>query len=232
MASFPKALPHGPLTEVFPDVFLVIGGFRVGPGARITRNMTVVRSGGELVILNSVRLTDEGEAQLAKLGKVAHVVRLGSFHGADDPYYADRYKVPIWGPPGIMHAPGIGETRELKPGSSPLDGATVFVFEQCNRAEAAVLLARDGGVLITCDSFQHWTTFDGCSLVGKMILRMMRFGPAFIGPMWLKAMGPSVRGELERMAALPFRHLLAGHGAVLRDNAADELRGAIAKQCK
>jgi len=29
MSSFPPALPHGPITEVFPDVFTVTGGGRL-----------------------------------------------------------------------------------------------------------------------------------------------------------------------------------------------------------
>ena len=57
MPPFPPALPHGALTEVFQNVFVVTGSFRFGPGLNITRNMTVVREGGELTIVNSVRLT-------------------------------------------------------------------------------------------------------------------------------------------------------------------------------
>src|SRR5688572_6827527 len=90
MPDFLPAMPHGPITEVFPDVFVVEGGFQFAPGVRITRNMTVVRQGDELTIINSVRLTPDGEAELEKLGRVKHVVRIGAFHGADDPYYVDR----------------------------------------------------------------------------------------------------------------------------------------------
>jgi hypothetical protein len=87
-------LPHGPIEEVFPDVFLVRGSFAPSRGIRFDRNMTIVRKGGELVVLNSVRLSDDGEAQLAKLGKLKHVVRLGAFHGADDGYFVERCALP------------------------------------------------------------------------------------------------------------------------------------------
>mgnify|MGYP001615266114 CR=1 FL=1 len=62
MPTFPPALPHGAIEEVFPDVFLVTGGFRFAPLLSITRNMTIVRQGAELVLVNSVSLSDEGEA--------------------------------------------------------------------------------------------------------------------------------------------------------------------------
>ena len=69
MSTFPKALPHGPIREVFPGIFFVTGGFGFGPGLRITRNMTILRQGGDLVVVNSVRLSPEGEAEL---GEVLH----------------------------------------------------------------------------------------------------------------------------------------------------------------
>ena len=64
--ALPAAQPHGPLVEVFPDVWQVTGSFGFGPGLRIPRNMTVVRQGDELVIVNTVR---EGA-----LGTVWHVL--------------------------------------------------------------------------------------------------------------------------------------------------------------
>ena len=126
MPPFPPALPHGALTEVFQNVFVVTGSFRFGPGLTITRNMTVVREGGELTIVNSVRLTPQGESELAKLGIVKHLVRLGAFHGADDPYYKNRYKPTLWAPPNTRHKAELTTDRELKPGSSPIKNSKIF----------------------------------------------------------------------------------------------------------
>ena len=50
------------------------------------------------------------------------------FHGADDPYYADRYGVPVWAPAGIQSRAPIRETRELGPGQSPVERASLFRF--------------------------------------------------------------------------------------------------------
>src|ERR1700722_8894119 len=62
---FPPALPHGELDEVLPGLFLVTGTARL-PGplpVRFSRNMTVVREGERLVLLNSVRLDEAGLAK-------------------------------------------------------------------------------------------------------------------------------------------------------------------------
>lgn len=56
MADFLPALSHGPITEPLPGIYQVVGSFRFGPGVTITRNMTIVKQGEELVLLNSVRL--------------------------------------------------------------------------------------------------------------------------------------------------------------------------------
>ncbi len=229
MADFPPALPHGPITEVFPDVFMVTGGFRFGPGLSITRNMTVVRQHGELVALNSVRLGPEGEKALDDLGKLKHVVRVGMFHGADDPYFVERYGATLWAPKGAELQPGL-TAKEIAPGSSPLDGARVFRFDKARGSEVAILLEREGGVLVTCDSYQNWTSFDGCSVLGKVMMRAMGFGPTLIGGPWAKRMGPEVRADFDRLLGEPFRHLVPAHGTVLRDDAVAGLRTAIAKR--
>ncbi|MDP2305699.1 MAG: hypothetical protein Q8P18_06700 [Pseudomonadota bacterium] len=230
MADFPAAMPHGPLTEVFPDVFVVEGGFRFGPGLTIGRNMTVVRQGDELTVINSVRLTPEGEQALATLGRVVNVVRIGAFHSLDDPYFVDRYKPVLWAPPGTRHGGGLQTTRELVPGQSPLDGARVFAFEKGKRPEAAIVVGADragGGVLVTCDSYQNWTHYDGCSLLGGLLTRAMGFGPTLIGGPWTKQMGPDVRLDFQRLLDEPFSHLVPGHGSPLADRAKEGLRTAM-----
>src|SRR5215510_6157608 len=95
MSEFPPALPHGPIEEVFPNVFFVTGTMRAeffGSMWTFSRNMTVVREDGRLTIVNSVRLGPSGLAELEALGTVANVVRIGDMHGTDDPFYMDRYR--------------------------------------------------------------------------------------------------------------------------------------------
>ncbi len=239
MLPYPPLQPHGAITEVFTDVFRVTGSLRFMPLVSITRNMTVVRQGKELVILNSVRMTPEGEAELEKLGKVTHVVRVAAFHGLDDPYYVERFGATLWGPPGTKH--GVVDAkhggavrdplpaRDLGPDACPVDGARVFLFEHVREPEAAIVLDREGGVLVPGDSYQNWTTFEGCSLLGGLMMRALGFGPTLIGSPWMKRVAkPEVRGDFERLLDVPFTHLLPAHGTPLRDRAKEGLRTAVA----
>ena len=128
MADFRPAYPHEPFEEVFPNLFFLRGQLRLLPGISITRNMVVVRQGTELVLVNSVRLTEAGEAELEKLGTVRHLVRLGFAHGADDAYYAHRYQPTFWAPERQKHAAGLAPSCALRAGQSPIEGSSVFEF--------------------------------------------------------------------------------------------------------
>ncbi|HEY2410185.1 MAG TPA: hypothetical protein VGI10_29475 [Polyangiaceae bacterium] len=225
MPEFRPAQTHGAISEVFPDVFSVTGRYFFARGIGITRNMTLVRQQGELVAINSVRLSEQGERELEALGKLTHVVRTGFFHGSDDAYYAHRYGAKLWAREGT--ASGY---EALSSDHSPLSDAQVFAFEKGLKQESVVLLARHGGICVPCDSYQNWTqaTFDGCSFLGKWLTRAMGFGPTIIGGPWLKAMGPSVRADFERLLEAPFAHLIPAHGTVLKDDAHAGLEKAIA----
>src|SRR4051794_27486614 len=89
------ALPHGALREAFRDVFFVTGTVKMPAPIRFSRNMTVVGEGPRLVLINSIRLSDAGLAELEKLGTVTDVVRIAGYHGADDPFYKQRYGAKI-----------------------------------------------------------------------------------------------------------------------------------------
>src|SRR5262252_7680239 len=106
---FPPALPHGEIREILPGIHFVTGTVQM-PGplpVRFSRNMTIVREGERLVLVNSVRLDDAGLAALDGLGKVTDVVRLAANHGQDDPFYADRYKAKVWVVKGQRYTPGF-----------------------------------------------------------------------------------------------------------------------------
>ncbi len=227
MTDFPAAMPHGPLVEVFPDVFMVTGGFRFAPGVTISRNMTVLRHRGELTFINSVRLSDAGEAEIEKLGRPKHLLRIGAFHGADDPWFMKRFGTTLWAPPGMRHSGDLKTGEELREGNVPVADMGVFTFAAGRRPEVALRLDIEGGVLVTCDAYQNWTHFDDCSLLGRLMMRAMGFGPTLIGGPWAKQMGPGVRADFTRLTELPFRHLIPGHGTVLREEAKPGLTTAI-----
>ena len=61
MQDFPQQLPHGEITEIFPDVFFVVGQSKFefqDNKFQFSRSMTVIRDGDRLTLVNSMRLND------------------------------------------------------------------------------------------------------------------------------------------------------------------------------
>lgn len=225
----PAPQPHGSITEILPSVFVVRGSYRFGPGMSIPRNMTIVRTGSDLTLINSVRLTQKGEAELTALGDIKHVVRLGYAHGLDDAYYSERFAVPLWGPNGMRHAEGLSDTRLLSVSSGPIPGADPFVFKHAKQPEACMLLKQSGGILVTCDSYQFWPNYQGSTWLGHLSLRVLGFSGDMIGPMWLKAVGDDVRQDFAELMTLEFQHILSGHGSPVINDGKAALGRAIRK---
>lgn len=199
---------------------------------RFNRNMVVVRHGDELTIVNSVRLQPEHEAELDRLGSVRHVVRLAYFHGLDDRYYVDRYGAEFWAAPGSRTEPGPVASRELVAGGElPFPGAQAYVLQHAKFPEPVILLEREGGILLTGDCLQYYTDRRFGSLAARIMMPLMGFPlRMLIGPLWLKAMTPdggSLLPDFEYIGALPFRHLLPGHGSACRDDAKGKVHDAI-----
>lgn len=224
MFEYSPVWPHGALQEAFPGVFFVVGTNRTqhaGMQIQTSRTMVVLREDKALTLLNTVRLDEEGLRDLESLGEVKDVVRLGAFHGRDDPFYRDRYGAALWALPGAEHADGRGPDRVLAPGGElPARGGEVFVFSSARSPEAAVLLRREGGILITCDAVQSWARVDELfsAECGALFAAQGLIRPANIPSTWRLACEPSA-DDFRRLLALPFRHLISAHGEPLRDEA-------------
>jgi hypothetical protein len=236
--THPPALAHGELHELFPDVFFLTGTMRM-PGPvpiRFSRNMTVVRDGERLTLLNSVRLDDEGLDALDALGRVTDVVRLAGYHGVDDPFYKERYGAQVWTVSGQRYASGFDQRGtsyltpdvEMTPSTElPMADATLHVIAG-NPPEGLVLLDRAGGVLIAGDALQNWQSPDEYfSWPSKVMMRKMGFiRPHNIGPAWLKQSKPPVE-DLQALLDIEFEHVLPAHGAPVRGRARDSYRPGI-----
>ncbi len=233
MKEFPPALPHGPIEEVFPNVFVVRGSIKMAPLVTVCRNMIVVRDGTELTLYNAVRLSETGEKELLALGEVTHLGRIGAFHTIDEPYYMDRFKPTYWAQEGQRKLAGACEN--ISEGDAAPGGGTFFEFRDITWPESAVLLSKHGGVLITCDSVQNFVDLTGCSPVGKFVTKMMGFQhPSHVGKPWRKEMGKShgvgaLRANFERLLEKDFSHLASGHGPVSRDHAKTNLAKTLAR---
>jgi len=54
-------LPQEPILEIFPDVYIVHGSAKIGPGMRMNRNMIVARQHRDLTVIDPVRLSSAEE---------------------------------------------------------------------------------------------------------------------------------------------------------------------------
>lgn len=229
MVEYSPAWPHGELEQAFADVFYVLGTNKThhaGVDLQTSRTMTVLRQDGELTLVNTVRLDDDGLQQLEALGQVRHIVRLGAFHGRDDAFYLDRYGAALWALPNADGRPADRVLTTDEP--LPVRDAKVFVFASARFPEAALLLEREGGILLTCDAVQNWTHVDRffSAQTGSMFEAQGLIREANLPSTWRQACAPDA-SDFQRLAELPFRHLITAHGAPLRDTAQTRLRSRI-----
>lgn len=232
MSDFPPALAHSGIEEIFPDVFFVTGTMKAtftGADFQFSRNMIVVREGTALTLVNTVRLDAEGLAQLDGLGSVKNIVKLGTFHGIDDPYYIDRYGAKLWALPGMSGENGLSVDVVMTADSLPFAGCKLFSFETSKQPEGLLLIEREGGVLIACDSLQNWVEadrfFDEASATTMAGIGFLV--PANIGPGWLHACTPQAR-DFDAVLELDFKHLLPAHGRPIKGDAHSQLAQTFA----
>jgi len=223
---------------VLPGIHFVTGTIKLpGPPVRFSRNMTVVRSGDRLVVVNSVRLDDAGLAALDKLGKVTDVVRIAGNHGMDDPFYAERYGAKVWVVKGQRYTAGFGTSKpetyftadhEMDATTTlPIAGAKLFVIDS-QPSEALLVLAEHDGTLVTGDCLQNWAKPDEYfNWLARPMMRMMGFiKPHNVGPAWLKQTKPP-KEQLRAILDLAFANVLPAHGAPVLGNARELYRAAI-----
>jgi hypothetical protein len=130
-----------------------------------------------------------------------------------------------------MHADGREADHALAPnGVLPLHDAELFVFESAKYPEAALLLHREGGILITSDAVQNWGSVDryfspetGAQFTAQGLIR-----PANIPSTWLAACEPKA-SDFRRVLALEFRHLVSAHGEPLLHEAHTRLSRRVAE---
>ena len=232
--TYPPAYPHDPIEEIAPDVFMARGSIPLNAMMKITRNMAIVRNGSELTVINPIRLNPVGEAQLAELGEVKHVLRSGPMHGVDDPYYVDTFNATFWSLKGgtTYTQPDIDE--ELTEGGPlPFPNAELFCYRTTVQPESAILMKTDKGLLLSCDAIQHYGDYRHNNLPARLLMPFIGFPKTtIIGPVWIRIMTPegaSLKGEFERLLNLEFDALLSAHGSFLQTGAKAAVQKAFDK---
>ena len=229
-----QAWPHGEIKEIFPDIFLVNGTNKTNfnnMDLQHSRNMIIIRDKHKLSLINTVRLTAAGLAALDALGQVENVIRIGAFHGRDDAFYLERYQAKLWGLKGMTHDNNRSADVELVPGGQmPVINASIFAFATSKHPEGILYLARDGGILVTCDSIKNWLGPDEffSEETAKLYQQHGFFGAAGISSVWKQACNVQVE-DFIRLKTLAFKHLLSAHGEPLLNNAYAAVSESIAK---
>lgn len=234
MADYAPVYPHGNVEEIQEDVFMLRGSIKMNPVVRITRNMAIIRNGNELSLINPVRVSLEVEAQLHALGKVTNIIRLGAFHGIDDPYYADKFDARLWSQPGgtTYTKPDIDEELNVST-QLPFSNGQIFEFEGVAQPECALLLNKGKGLLLTCDAIQNYGDYSYNNLPAKILMPLIGFPrTTIVGPVWLKVMTPeggNLENQFRKLLELKFDRLLAAHGTLLEAGAHAGVERAVDK---
>ena len=240
--SFPPAAKHGEIEQLFDNIYLVTGSVRL-PGplpVQCSRNMTIVKQGDSLCLINSMRLNPEGLEALDQLGKVEHVIRIAGFHGMDDPFYKDRYGAKVWSVKGAAYASGFNKNPKAEDcyfeadeviesdTTLPIQGARAYTFEQEKLGEALIWLDHEGGIIVSGDALQHWhSTDEFFNLPAKGLMRLMGFiKPHNVGPGWVKMARPR-REDIQGILDIDFDSVLPVHGTPVLGGAREAFRRAI-----
>lgn len=228
-ADKPRAAArHSKIQHISDDIYMVRGKM---PSTRsrplferlflyYSRTMTIIRRKNdagdyELTLINSVRLNEKTLAQLAELGAVTNIVRLGSFHGVDDAFYVQHYGAQYWVVEGMKNAPGLDlEPEILSETNLPVAGAQLFSFDDLPYPEAIIILPptrQRSGVAITTDAIQnHRSIFDidNALLVSLVIWRIGLAGTARLGPIWMREQTPGAASAPDLPAAEKKRNMV------------------------
>lgn len=236
MTEYAAATAQDSIVEIFPDVYLLRGSIRIALMMQMNRNMLIVKQGQDLILINAVRLNDQGLKQLEQLGSVKHVIRLGDFHGLDDQFYLDQYQPEFWSQAGHATYPNLIPQHVIDKNTvSPIKDSQFFIYASAKYPEAALLL-QDHQLLITTDSVQYWDDWKYMSFLSKIILYVMGFRLGlFIGGPWLKKVSTqknSLKVDFEQLLKLDFIHLIAAHGSVLKNTAKTELNKVVSSTFK
>ena len=226
--------PHGDIESISSDLFMVRGSINLNAVLRISRNMGIIRHNGDLSLLNPIRLNPETEEKLKQLGNVKHIIRLGAYHGLDDPYYVETFGAQHWSQPGgtVYTEPAI-----INPITAdcelPFPDARLFLFKTTKEPECALLIERDEGVLFTCDSIQHYGDYSFNNLPARLVMPFIGFPKTtIVGPIWVKGMTPeggNLEPEFRELLNLQFDKLLSAHGTLLTTGAHESVKRAVNK---
>jgi len=224
------------------NIWTVRGDFYMIPYlVALTNTMTIYKcpKTGELSIFNAFRCVPELEQQILQLGPIAHVVKLGQFHGHADAYYVraphflnpeTKKKPKLWTLPGGTVAPATEADEILSSTNLPVEGAKLFHMEGHPFPEGLMTVPSSDGkhCLIGTDSLIHIPDVSIVGYGGRFLFYIMGFvlqaaqdvpQPAAL---WFKNTGKimgvgCVRQWYQEIAAMEWTYFVGGHGIFARN---------------
>jgi hypothetical protein len=197
-----------------------------------SRNMIIIRDQDKLSLVNTVRLDDQGLAALDKLGTVENIIRIGAFHGRDDAFYLNRYDAKLWALEGMEHHNNrLADNLLVQNGAIPFRDCAVFIFETSAYPEGILHIAKEGGIIVTCDSIKNWVSADPFFSADseKLYQEQGFFGIATISNVWKEATQVQA-SDFIRLKSFKFKHLISAHGKPLLNNAYEAIAKSIHKE--
>lgn len=234
MPQYSSAWPHSKIKQIFPDIFFVTGTNitqHEGVTLQHSRNMIIVREQGKLSLINTVQLTEKGLDELASLGKIENVIKIGSFHGRDDAFYLDHFDAKLWALTGMEHQNNRKADYNLTAdGLMPFADCKIFTFNSSRFPEAVLHINQNGGILVTCDSIKNWLARDKffSDSTAKLYEKQKLFGYATVNEIWMQATQID-KSELLGLKELNFCHLLSAHGEPLLNNAHEHVVKSLSR---
>jgi hypothetical protein len=194
--------------------------------------MIIIRDQNKLSLINTVRLDDKGLAALDTLGSVENIIRIGAFHGRDDAFYLDRYHAKLWALEGMQHQnKRLADHLLEQNGTMPFTDCALFIFETSEHPEGILHIAKEGGIVVTCDSIKNWVAADPFFSTdsAKMYQEQGFFGIATISHVWKEATKVQA-SDFVRLKSFKFKHLISAHGEPLLNNAYEAVTETIHKE--
>lgn len=226
------SLKHGPIQQIFPNIFMVTGiniTHHDGKELQHSRNMIIYKEENKLTLINTVKLTETGLSELEKLGDITNIVRIGAFHGRDDAFYKSRYHAKLWALENMQDENHAQIDFILEPNANmPFERCAIFPFQTSSFPEAVIYIDEHDGILITCDSVKNWIQPDEffSKETASLYQKLGFFHTASIADVWIGAT-KTKQADFETILTLPFQHLLSAHGKPLLDNAKDCLMESV-----
>ncbi|KTD13735.1 hypothetical protein Lgra_0870 [Legionella gratiana] len=234
MSEYSPVWPHGEIVKEFKGIYVVRGTnitYFENMKIQHSRNMIIIESDGDLALINTVRLNEDGLRKLDELGCVKHVIQIGAFHGRDDGFYLDRYNACLWTVPtedqeGKSRYPIIHYLKNAD--ELPIKNTHFFMFKNSAPAEGFLYIDNHEGIIITCDSIKNWVEADQffSEDTAKAAKSQGEIAKAQISPIWLKATGVQ-SSDFAPLLKLKFKHLLSAHGDVLRNTAYKDVKNSV-----